>query len=244
MDNIGNTEFYQGDRVIGGIVLPGERKAIKAEKVKKEEIYKDKIEVHEAFIASLGRKKEETENLEKSQPEYVKEKSTPGRKIFFAFLGLVILGALIGGGYLWQIKKQAADLAKGNEKSEGTIVIPVNQETPSDNSAEEKNTSESNQIAEVTPADLQVRVLNAGAAAGSAGRIKTVLVGQGYAKAEAGNGQGENALGSTIYYKDPQFKKSAEAIREILTTNKIKAEIKEALTAEQKSADSVVILGK
>ena len=241
MEKIGSKEFYQGERIIEDIVLPGERKTIKVEKVKKEEIYKDKIKKQETFIASLGRKKTEEEKPANSQLEYVEGKTSLGKKIFFAVLSLIVLGALIGGGYLWRLKKPAANPA-GEKENE--VVIPVSLEPSVDQTMEEKSTDENQPVAEVAPAALGVKVLNAGAAAGSAGRIKTLLAGQGYVKTEAGNGQGENVIGATVYYKGEQFKKPAEALKEILAAGKIKAEVKEALTAEQQSADVVVILGK
>lgn len=240
-ENIGSDDFYQGEKKLEEVDAPEFRRGAKVEMVKKEEIYKDKIEKNAAFIASLGRKKEAEESSTNSQPDYVERKTSRRQKMFFAISALLVVGAIVGGGYFWWLKKPVANQTseKGN-----TVVIPINPETPVDNSAKEEKVAENKPVAEVAPADMNVKVLNAGAAAGSAGRIKTILVGLGYAKTEAGNGQAENVVGSVVYYKDSQFQKAAEVLGEILITNKIKAEIKEALTAEQKSADVVVILGK
>ncbi|OGI16374.1 MAG: hypothetical protein A2Z52_00685 [Candidatus Moranbacteria bacterium RBG_19FT_COMBO_42_6] len=240
-NQLGSSEFYQGEKQLEEVDIPALKKGVKVEIVKKEEIYKDKAEKHEAFIASLGRKKTEEKNTEKHPPEYVEGKGSSGKKIFFTILSLVFLGVLIGGGYFWWLKKTAANPAS---KNENVVIIPVNTETSSDNSAEEKNSDEAIQKPEIAPADMSVKGLNSGAAAGSAGKIKTLLVSNGYAKTEASNGQGENVVGSVVYYKSEQFKKTAEAIREILITDKTSFSVKEALTAEQQSADIVVILGK
>lgn len=242
--DLGSEEFYQGEKKAEEIDISALKKGVKTEMVKKEDIYGDKMEKHAAFIASLGRKKMDEEKPENDQTEYVEEKNSRGKKTFFIVLSLVVLGALIGGGYFWWLKKQTVTPTAESGKNENTVVIPINTETSSDNSAEEKNIDEKNQTVEVAPADMNVKVLNGGAAAGSAGKIKNVLVNQGYAKTEAGNGQGENIVGSTVYYKGEQFKKPAEELQEILATSKIKSEVKEALTAEQQSADVVVILGK
>lgn len=236
-ESVGSAEFYHGEKQLEEVDIPALRNGVKSEMVTKEEIYKDKIEKHAEFIASLGRKKTEEESLGNSQPDYVEQKISRGKKIFFAILILVILGTIAGGGYFWWLKKPAANLIG---KKENAVVIPVNPET----ATEEKKNEENQSVAEVAPADLSIKVLNAGALAGSAGKTKTTLVGKGYAKVEAGNGQGENVVGSTVYYKSEQFKKSAEAIKKILTTAKIIFTVKEALVAEQQSADIVVILGK
>lgn len=206
-----------------------------------EDIYKDKIEKQKAFIASLGRKKENIEeDLESKRPEYVKEKSSQGKKRLLAFLTFVVLAAAVGGGYwLWNNKKHKS--ASGGTQDH--VVIPINQESEPAVSETEQVVQENKQPVLVDPAKLKVKVLNEGAAAGSAGKTKTLLVGKGYAKAEAGNGE-LDATGTFVYYSGQAASQDAEAVSKILSDSGTGAKAKEALTSEQKSADIVVILGK
>jgi|GEM_PF-1145255 len=240
-DEIGSAEFYQGEKIIEDIALPGEKRNIKAATVSKEEIYEDKIKKQKAFIASFGRKKEVGEKSGQEKPEYVEEKTTVGRKILFSSLGIVLLVALLGGGYwLWSEKK----LKVVSEEASKPVVIPV-EEPAQDNSDEEKVVVEVIPPEELKPAEIAVKVLNVGAAAGTAGRIKDFLVSQGYTKNEAGNGQDSALAKSYVFYKEEKFKEKAQAISSLLLKEKkITTEVKEAASAEEKSADVVIQLGK
>jgi hypothetical protein len=242
MDKIGSNEFYQGKETIEDIELPGEKKVIKTETVKKEEIYKDKMKQHEAFIASLGRKKETSEKVSNKEPEYVEEKSSFGKKIIFSVLGICVLGAIIGGGYwVWSKKKQK--VASGEIPSQ--VVISINQEPSQDNSEGESPVPDNNQVEEIKLSEIAIKVLNAGAPAGSAGRVKDFLIVQGYAKTEAGNGQEAAIAKSYIFYKEERFKEKAQGLGGLLLKEKkISTEVKPASSAEEKSADIVVELGK
>lgn len=241
-DQIGSEEFYQGERVIEDIALPGKKKNIKAKTVKKEEIYEDKIEKQKVFIASLGRKNETKGKSENKQPEHVEEKSSLGEKTFFSFLVIVMLGALSGGGY-WFWSKEKQKMA--SEENPKQVIIPVKEEPSPDNSAGEQKVPENSQIEEVKSSEIAIKVLNVGASAGSAGRVKDFLVSKGYVKAEAGNGQETSLAKSYIFYKEGKFKEKAEAVSSLLLKeNKISTEVKEADSVEEKSADIVVELGK
>jgi hypothetical protein len=240
LDQKGSSEFYQGERVIEDIALPGEKKNIKAETISKEEIYQDKIEKQKAFIVSLGRKKESGEKSDQGKPEYVEEKSPHSKKRLFTFLLVIVLAAAVGGGYwLWNNKKQKT----GSKETGSSVIIPVNQETEPAASVEEQTAPESDQPTLIDPAKLKVKVLNEGAAAGTAGKVKTLLAGKGYAKAEAGNGE-LDSTGTFVYYSGQASSQDAEAVSKILSDNGTKAKAKEALTSEQKSADITVVLGK
>ena len=57
MDEIGSEEFYQGEKIIEDIALPREKRNIKIETVKKEEVYEDKIEKAKGFYREFGKKK-------------------------------------------------------------------------------------------------------------------------------------------------------------------------------------------
>lgn len=96
----------------------------------------------------------------------------------------------------------------------------------------------------ITAGEINIKILNEGAAAGLAGKVKTALAGEGYVKTEADNGATDKIVGNFIYYSADKFKAEAEKISEFLATRKIKAVVAVAETVEQKSADIVVILGK
>jgi len=239
-DQVGSSEFYQGEKVIEDITLPGKKKSIKAEAISKEEIYKDKIEKQKAFIASLGRKNGSGEKSDQGQPEYVEEKSSQGKKRLFMFLLVIVLAAAVGGGYwLWNNKKQKT----ASKETGNSAVIPINQEAEQPVPEEEQPAPEIKPPVLVDPAKLTVKVLNEGATAGSAGKVKTLLVGKGYAKAAAGNGEFDST-GTFIYYSGQAASPDAEAVSKVLSDNGTESKIEEALTSEQKSADIVVILGK
>ncbi len=111
-----------------------------------------------------------------------------------------------------------------NSEIEGKIVVPE----------ETKNSS----------ADINVNVLNNGAPTGSAGKIKDLLVKNGYTKAVAGNSATVSTFGTSVYYSVDKFKMTAEDLAKLLETNNSKATISVAVSTEQKSGDIVIILGK
>jgi hypothetical protein len=240
-DDVGSDEYYEEGEVAGNAELPGEAKNIKAETVKKEEIYEDKIKKQEAFIESLGRKREAAENSEDKIPEYVEKKSSTGKKIIWGVFGFLILGAAVAGGFwFWpkQIKKTAS------EQSAGTVVIPINQESAAPE-PEESATTETEKIEENKPIEIEILVLNGGAAEGAAGKVKDFLASRRYAKVTAKNAATSDHAGAAVYYKDDTSKEEAEKIKELLLAEqKIDALVKKAATAEQKSAEIVIMLGK
>lgn len=91
---------------------------------------------------------------------------------------------------------------------------------------------------------LDVKVLNESGVAGVAGKITDFLKTKGYAKSEAGNGEGSNTVGTAVYYNNDDLKKEAEKIVEALKEKKIEAKISKAGAGQQSSGDIVVILGK
>jgi len=238
IDQVGSEEFYEGDNKAEEPKTPVEKEEIKAETVKKEEIYEDKIKRQEAFIANLGRKKEAKEKPNQRQPKYIEEKNPPAKKIAYSFLGIIILGALAGSYWFWSKKNNEAISKEAENKVATNVDIKS-----SDKSKEEQLEPEKVPVEEIKPAEIKIKVLNEGAPVGSAGKNKEFLISKGYAKTEAGNGE-LDSTNSFIYYNGPEFKSAAEKIKEILSGNKIQALVKEALTAEQKSGNVVVILGK
>ncbi len=96
----------------------------------------------------------------------------------------------------------------------------------------------------ISPSDIAVRILNEGAQSGLAGKVKNVLVAQGYAKAEAGNGEISSVAGNFIYYTDEKFKDEANKINQLLTGRRVSSTVGPAQTDEQKSANIVIVLGR
>ena len=104
---------------------------------------------------------------------------------------------------------------------------------------------ESIQAEELKSSEIAIKVLNVGASAGTAGRIKDFLVSQGYTKNESGNGQNSALAKSLVFYKEEKFKEKAQAVSGLLLKEKkISTEVKAAISTEEKSADIVVQLGK
>lgn len=94
------------------------------------------------------------------------------------------------------------------------------------------------------PAGVVVKVLNGGAAGGSAGKMVMYLKTSGYAKAEAGNANGSNA-GIVIYYSSG-MEDEAKALQLTLLKLYKGVESKAASDAkvpEAKTAPIVVVLG-
>jgi cellobiose-specific phosphotransferase system component IIB len=218
---------------------------IKTENIKKEEIPEEKKKKNrEEFIASLARQEEEIIR-ENDDLEMIQGEKAPWKKMVFAVAMIIAVGGAVGSGYVFWFKEKGQSPAD-NTKNESTLLGQT------ENSAETNNLPNSQAetenaptpVQEILPAEINIKVLNSGALAGSAGKVSSLLVSKGYKKAQAGNGESENVSGSFVYFSGEEFKKQAEAVNEILIAGKIKSEMKEAATAEQKSADVVVILGK
>lgn len=96
----------------------------------------------------------------------------------------------------------------------------------------------------IDQATLSINVLNGGAAPGLAGKIKDFLLTKGYVVVEAKNAENDDNSSVVVYYTESKFEKEAKWIAEILASQKLKAEAKEASTDEQKASDIAVILGK
>jgi len=92
--------------------------------------------------------------------------------------------------------------------------------------------------------NLTIKILNGGSAPGSAGNIMNFLLTQGYAKVDALNAKTGDHIGAAVYFSDSNFQSEAENIQKLLKEKKIDALLKKADSAEQKSADVVVMLGK
>lgn len=156
---------------------------------------------------------------------------------------LVLILAVIGamGFWLWtkfappeeenkvSIEKLAEE--KPEEKSAAEPVKePISEEKPE----EEKK---------INPAEVSVKVLNGGAPAGGAAKIRDLLKTKGYAKIEAANANLSSYTAVNIYYKT-EFKSEAEKIKEAITSQYKTIALKEGMAVQEASGDVVVILGK
>jgi len=172
----------------------------------------------------------------KTYPGYSgKEKIIIGIFLAVVFLIIYALG-------FWVYKK----IIPPSEKGKASIVSLVNEPVPEEEKQEvvsEQNNQEEEQPEEnISPEEIDIKILNGGAPAGSAGKVKDALVAEDYEKAEAANAEGDYK-GTIIYCKEG-FKESAENIKEILKTDYPLVEIKEATSGEETAGDIVVILGE
>ena len=166
-------------------------------------------------------------------------------KLILLAIGIVILAAIAGMGYwIWAKFKPAQEENKisianltEEPKKEGSV-----QEEPA-SSAGEESTSPAAEEKAVAPAEINVKVLNGGAAAGMAGKIKNTLAAKGYAKTEAANANLSGYTGVIIYYQ-AAFAEQAQSVREILKPSYSAIEIKEGINTKEPSGDMVVILGR
>lgn len=192
--------------------------------------------------------------------------------MIFGALGLSILIGAAGGGYFFWLKarlkpppaalrkkenissvsasvpasEQASSQMEG-EKKEDLPDTSVPEEVSSDNSNQELPPAGDNNPGEeeIQPGGIILKVLKKGAPAGRAQQTKDILASKGYLQVEVRDGQGSSILANTVFYKDDKFRLEAETIRELLIQNeKIYSGIVKASSAEEKSADIVIMLGK
>ncbi|PIP27143.1 MAG: hypothetical protein COX30_03375 [Candidatus Moranbacteria bacterium CG23_combo_of_CG06-09_8_20_14_all_39_10] len=163
------------------------------------------------------------------------------------FLVGMVIAVVVGVGYTFN-KKIKNDKVVDNRPSMAIAIEAIDSDATSDDESQNKTTEEDVVVPEetkISPADINVNVLNNGAPAGSAGKIKDLLVKNGYAKAVAGNSSSVSIVGTSLYYSADKFKTTAEASARLLEANgSIKVVVSGASSAEQKSGDIVIILGK
>jgi len=163
-------------------------------------------------------------------------------------MAVLILAVIGGTGYwIW------AKFAPPREENK-TSITNLAEDPKIEEPKEENNIQEETQPAEepappadeaktIALADVSVKVLNGGAPAGSAAKIRDLLKTKGYTKIEATNANLSGYAGATIYYKT-EFKDQAEKIKEALVGQYKVIETKERINAKEASGDIVVILGK
>lgn len=168
-----------------------------------------------------------------------------GVLIFLVVAALLLLGWWAYGG--WRVKSEKSTLPSISN-------LAVREETPTEESqAPTEQTGIS--TPETTPPassadDLKnakntvIKVLNGGAAKGSAGTLGEALKKEGFTKAVPGNALG-NYTGTTIYYASGSDKEAA-ALKEVVGKTYPKVETKPALSdnKETSQAPLTIILGR
>ena len=185
------------------------------------------------------------ENIEETnEPE---EKTISKRKenliIFLIVFSIIILAA--GSGFwLWQKLKPPSlekkisiqNLSQDAGSSEDAAL-------EAENKAKEEEKAALQETKTVKTGDIDIKVLNGGAAAGSAGIVKGILASKDYVKVDTQNAKAISYKGVTVYYL-PELKNEAEAIKELLSAKYKNIEIKEGINEKEIKGDIVIIMGK
>lgn len=180
-----------------------------------------------------------TEKIKKTRNNLDFLKNSKVRNIILAIIGaLLLLGAFFAVWKIAQNKKET----EIKEKISITSLGAGGGEVKKEESVPAKEKEEP--LKAKAPQEVTVKILNGGAAPGTAGKIKDFLVSKDYIQTEAKNAADNEHTGTIIFYKEDVSKKEAEWIKEMLAGKEIRAEIKLAESEEEKSADIVIILGK
>jgi hypothetical protein len=143
-------------------------------------------------------------------------------------------------------EKKSEDQPSITEIAENEKLAQMKDETPEEpevNVENLENQPEASTQTAIAPAQVQVKVLNGGAAPGTAGKVRDLLNSKGYTKAAASNSALENFTGQTIFFQEGNDA-TANAIKEILIVQYPNTVTKPASTSEEKSATIVVMVGK
>lgn len=197
---------------------------------------------------------ENQENLENAGEAAALPKKSHGAlfgSLLLWFLVLTIIGILAGiawGGYRgWNMREERAALPSistlsetdTTAKNEPAAEVVVEEEVAAPAPAAE-TLAEDTKKAKAT----EIKVLNGGAAKGSAGTATTFLTREGYTKVTLGNTLSDYA-GTTVYFA-VGLDKEAAILKATLLPNYPKTEVKPALpnNKETTAAPLTVILGK
>ena len=168
------------------------------------------------------------------------------KEIFLSLLVFAVIGSGIALGVWYrEDRKESAD-ARPSIENFVAENLPENsaEEEVSDDAPDEIKNEDAPPMKPDAPETIAVKILNGGAAGGSAGKVATYLKQNGYAKAEAGNANGSNT-GIVVYYA-PEMADEVKAIQLLLlkeykgVTSKPVADAK---IPEAKTAPLVVVLG-
>lgn len=159
------------------------------------------------------------------------------------FLGAVVV--LLWGWNHWQ---ETARDKQNDRPSIGTleagapiaVTEPALEEAPQQDEEKKPDTAGNDAL----KATLAVKVLNSGAAKGSAVKVQDFLKKNGYAKTQSGSAVG-NYTGTVVYYLGSN-EMNATAIQQLLVKDypNVSVKIASSSTAENGSAPVVVMLGK
>lgn len=172
------------------------------------------------------------------------------KEIFMALLVFAVVGGGVAFGvrYREQVNEAAdtrpsiADFSSANIPEEaGAITASDALDSASTNDAMSEDVTLARPDA---PESIAVKVLNGGAAGGSAGKMTTYLKANGYTKAEAGNANGSN-IGIVIYYSS-EMEDESKALQLLLLKEYkgvVSKPVEDAKIPEAKTAPIVVVLG-
>ncbi len=169
------------------------------------------------------------------------------KEVFMALLIFSIIGGGVALGFRYREQaKEAAD-ARPSITNFAPVNLPENtsKDVATDAAGDDTSSTENTSPIRLdAPASIVVKVLNAGAAGGSAGKMVSYLKQSGYAKAEAGNA-GSAGRGVTIYFS-ADTADEAKALQLLLLKQYKGVEAKPAAEVkipEAKTAPLVVMLG-
>lgn len=162
----------------------------------------------------------------------------------------LIVFAVVGGGIAFGLRHQDRTREASDPRPSIAGFSPENlPESMPNNSASEASETETEENTPALekpdePSTITIKVLNGGAAGGSAGKMAAYLKKNSYAKAEAGNANGSNS-GIVIYYSSEMEDESK--VLQLLLLKEYKGvvakPVEEAKISEAKSAPVVVVLG-
>lgn len=178
------------------------------------------------------------------------------KKIIITIAFILLAVAILGGLFLFI--KDRIEIAEKNKLEERPSITslatlppkseetqPVKEASESEEEKEEKIEEEKKEEAaptNITNNETAIVVLNGGAASGSAGTIKKLLEGGKYENVEANDALNSNHIGQMVYYKKG-MEDAAKKIKDLVIDKYPGIDIKEGKTAEQISADIVIMLG-
>ncbi len=171
------------------------------------------------------------------------------KEIFMALLVFAVVGGIFAFGIRYHEQTKKATDTRPSIAEFSSADIPKEDSTMAtsdvSDSALSDNTTKDVAIARPeSPENITVKVLNGGAAGGSAGKIATYLKTNGYTKAEAGNANGSNT-GIVIYYSS-EMEDESKALQLLLLKEYkgvVSKPAEDAKIPEAKTAPMVVVLG-
>jgi cytoskeletal protein RodZ len=233
--------------VVPGVAeeAPREESPIAESRLRSEALFEEQEEVEEEVSES----EEAPSEFEKEEKEE-KVAFWKSKKMIWVGAGAVVVIIAALGIFWWLNRKDNAQensrkisIANIADNSSEAEVAQQSGEGSVEQKKEAVESAPTESVKEVLPKDLTVSVLNGGAPAGVAGKIKSLLIGKGYEKTVAKNAEKDDHTGQRVYYQ-AGFEKAAAQIVALLKTDYPQIDAKEASSAEEKSANIVVMLGK